>query len=74
MAQRLKVQDHTNLERDMHSGGIVNTSKSDYINFMEARNKRLAERHRVQSMCDEINSLKNEMQDIKEMLRLVLEK
>lgn len=74
MAQRLKVENHSNLERDMSSGGIVNTSKTEYINFMEAREKRLAEKERMQSMCDEINSLKDEMTDIKSMLIKLLEK
>jgi hypothetical protein len=74
MSRRLRVEGYTNLERDVHSGGIVNTSRTEYQQFMVAYEKKQTEKQRMQSMCDELNSLKDEMSDIKQMLKQILEK
>lgn len=71
---KVQVQGYSKLVRDMESGAIINTSKTEYVQFMEARNNRLADKERVQSMCDELNTLKQEFTEIKDLLLKVLEK
>jgi hypothetical protein len=66
--QRLKVQGHSTLVRDVNSGAIISTNRSDYALAVERKQKRDAEKQEMQSMCDEINSLKNEISDIKSLL------
>jgi len=74
MTRRIQVEGHVNLARDPHSGGIVNTSRSEYVTYMEVQRKKQRERNKMETMCDELNSLKDEMQDIKYMLKQILEK
>ena len=74
MTRRIQVEGHVNLARDPYSGGIVNTSRSEYVTYMEVQRKKQKERNKMETMCDELNSLKDEMQDIKYMLKQILEK
>lgn len=74
MTRRIQVEGHPTLARDTNSGAIINTSKMEYISYMSAQKKKLAEKEKMHNMCDELNSLKDEMSDIKSMLRQILEK
>lgn len=74
MNKRIRVDGHTNLARDVYSGGIVNISRVEYNEYMNSHAKKQSEKQKMQSMCDELNSLKDEMSEIKQMLRQVLEK
>jgi DNA polymerase III delta prime subunit len=74
MSRRIQVEGHANLVRDANSGAIINTSTSEYITYMNIQRKKSEEKSKMMSMCDELNSLKDEMSDIKIMLRQILEK
>jgi predicted transcriptional regulator len=74
MSRRIQVEGHANLVRDANSGAIINTSTSEYITYMNVQRKKSEEKSKMMSMCDELNSLKDEMSDIKSMLRQILEK
>ena len=71
---RLKVQDNKDLERDVKSNGIVNTNKS----ALEKAKKRQAdaqkERDKLRDVTREVNEIKCEMHDIKNMLMKLLDK
>jgi len=71
---RLKVQDNKDLERDVKSNGIVNTNKS----ALEIAKKRQAdaqkERDKLRDVTREVNEIKCEMHDIKNMLTQLLNK
>jgi hypothetical protein len=71
---RLKVQDNKDLERDVKSNGIVNTNKS----ALEKAKKRQAdaqkERDKLRDVTREVNEIKCEMHDIKNMLTQLLNK
>lgn len=70
--QYLKVQGHNGLVRDTSSGAIINTSKTEYEEYMER--VRLAEEkdQLISQHTDEINNMKNELREIKDLLiRLV---
>ena len=71
---RLKVQDKKDLERDVKSNGIVNTNKS----ALEKAKKRQAdaqkERDKLRDVTREVNEIKCEMHDIKNMLTQLLNK
>ena len=74
MSRRIQVEGHANLVRDANSGAIINTSTSEYITYMNVQRKKSEEKSKMMSMWDELNSLKDEMSDIKSMLRQILEK
>tara|TARA_Y100001935_G_C16971274_1_gene344213 strand:+ start:280 stop:489 length:210 start_codon:yes stop_codon:yes gene_type:complete len=63
----IKVQGHRNYVRDKNSGAILNINKAE----IEEARKRKAERKEKDK---EIESLKNEVSDIKSMLTKVIEK
>ena len=63
----IKVQGHRNYVRDKNSGAILNINKAE----IEEARRRKAERKEKDK---EIESLKNEVSDIKSMLTKVIEK
>tara|TARA_B100001063_G_C16681134_1_gene511808 strand:- start:462 stop:662 length:201 start_codon:yes stop_codon:yes gene_type:complete len=63
----IKVEGHTHLVRDESSHAIVNTD-------VETFNLTLRRRQILKSQRNEINSLREEMTEIKQLLNNVLEK
>ena len=66
---RLKVQGHTSLERDIYSNGIVNTSKSEYTVYMARVSAREKQGDQIRSAVKEINNLKTELREIKNLIK-----
>lgn len=62
----LKVQGHSDLYRDETTGAIVNVS-SEYDKYIQKRNLRQAQKQ-------EMDELKTEISDIKNMMSIILEK
>lgn len=70
--QYLKVQGHNGLVRDTSSGAIINTNRTEYEEYMQR--VRLAEEkdQLISQHTNEINNMKNELREIKDLLiRLV---
>lgn len=64
----LKVQGHNGLVRDTSSGAIINTNRTEYEEYM-ARVKLAEEKDQLISQhTDEINNMKNELREIKDLL------
>tara|TARA_R100000152_G_C6735399_1_gene159616 strand:- start:584 stop:775 length:192 start_codon:yes stop_codon:yes gene_type:complete len=57
----IKVEGHKNLYRN-DSGAIINTDSTEYNQYMKIKNKRISER-------SELQRLRNEIDEIKSMLR-----
>ena len=64
---RIKVEGHTNLVRDTHSGAILNINNSEVEN---ARSRKEARRNKDR----EFEDLKNEVSEIKNLLHKLIEK
>ena len=65
----IKVENQPNLERDEYSQAIVNTNKTAYQVYMERRMKAEKSQDDIRSCVKEINSLKKEFKDIKNLLK-----
>jgi hypothetical protein len=74
MDNHVKIEGHPDLLRDKHSKGVINTNAVEYQKYMNIQLAKKSEKMKIQNMCDEINTLKDEMRDIKHMLIQVLEK
>jgi len=74
MDKHIKIEGHPDLLRDKHSKGVINTNAVEYQKYMTVQLAKKSEKIKMQTMCDEINTLKDEMHDIKRMLIKVLEK
>jgi predicted polyphosphate/ATP-dependent NAD kinase len=64
----LKVTGNSDLVRDVESRAIINTSDNGYNEFMIKRNLQLYQRDLIARQDNEIQMLKNDISDIKQML------
>ena len=72
--RHIQIAGSQTLVRERYSGGIVNTSTSEYHTYMSVQRGKQSQKIKMQTMCDELNTLKDEMSEIKSMLRQILEK
>lgn len=63
----IRVEGESNLYRDPNSTAIVNTDKDAYQNYLDARNRKLQERN-------EIETLKNDVAELKDLMMQLLQK
>ena len=68
----LKVQGNDGLVRDVESNAIINTNNNDYNNYLEQRNSALSKRDEIARQANEINIIKSDINDIKQMLLSLL--
>jgi|DEB0MinimDraft_10_1074344.scaffolds.fasta_scaffold13781_2 hypothetical protein len=66
--QRLKVEGHNNLVRDTVTNGIINTDKSGYETYIKLRKMKERDSVRINKIESDLNSLKNDINDIKSLL------
>jgi len=69
MTRFLKVEQQEFLIRDTESGGIINTNSSEYELYMKRIQMRKGSVNQMKSMCREINSLKQELFEIKDLIK-----
>ena len=64
-----KVQGHSHLGRDLKSQAIVNTDSDAYARYMARKAKQSKKDDEMRDVVREVNSLKTEMREIKDLLR-----
>ena len=69
---RLKVEGHSSLVRDTYSNGIVNTNVSEYQVYMQRVRSRNKQGDEIRSAVKEINTLKAELREIKNLLKEIV--
>ena len=74
MSEQLIVEDHPELLKDSYSKGVVSRDISAYEKYMSAAVKRKDRQSRLDDAVEEINNIKEEMSDMKDMLRQLLNK
>jgi hypothetical protein len=65
----VKVKGHTHLVRDLKSQAIINTDSDAYARYMARKVKQSKKDDEMRSVVREVNSLKIEMREIKDLLR-----
>ena len=65
----LKVEGHGELYRDSTTNSIVNRNTSDYNRYMSQKKMRDNENQKVDSMEQNLADLKNEINEIKSLLK-----
>lgn len=70
----LKVEGHTHLVRDVNSNAIVNTNVSEYQLYMARRQTRKSQADQIKNACREINSIKNELKEIRDLVLELVKK
>jgi hypothetical protein len=64
-----KVEGQTHLVRDTETNCIINTSKSQYNEYVSRRNKQSEEKQKIQQLETDVSSIKNDLDEIKFLLR-----
>ena len=70
----IKVEHHPELRRDEYSKGITNVDHAAYSNYMQGAVARKQRNHTLEENTKEINNLKQDMSEVKDMLRQLLSK
>ena len=63
------VEGHADLVRDNSTGAILNNDTSQYNQYLTLRAKRQQGTDRIDNMEDDLKSLKDDMNEIKTLLR-----
>jgi len=74
MGKVLKVEGYQDLVRDEYSSAIVNTNKSDYEKYMQRRKAMKKNNDKIRDACREINNLKQELYEIKDLIKKLVGK
>ena len=69
-----KVEDHPELSRDEYSKGVTNIDNDAYTKYMLGATARKERNTTLMSNTEEINNLKEDMSEIKDMLRQLISK
>ena len=65
----VKVKGHTHLVRDLKSQAIINTDSNAYARYMARKAKQSRKDDEMREVVREVNSLKGEMREIKNLLK-----
>ena len=68
MKDTAKVKGHAHLVRDLKSQAIVNTDSDAYARYMARKIKQKEQNDQVREVIREVNCLKNDMREIKDLL------
>jgi hypothetical protein len=71
---RLKVHGYESLVRDTRSNGIVNTNTTEYQMYMSRVRAREKQGDEMRNAVKEINNLKAELREIKDLIKGVVKK
>ncbi len=68
MEDKLKVEGHTHLVRDLKSQAIINIDSNAYARYMARKAKQQKKDDQLRDVVRDVNELKNEMREIKNLL------
>ena len=64
-----KIEGHTHLVRDLKTQAIVNTDSDAYARYMSRKAKQAVKEDELRNVVREINTIKAEMFEIKNLLK-----
>jgi hypothetical protein len=65
----LKVEGHSSLIRDTATGAILNNNRTEYEEYLFQKRKTEARETEISQHTEDINNIKNELSDIKQLLQ-----
>ena len=74
MEKYLKVESDTSLVRDIDSNAIVSKNKTEFDKFLKLSRKKYEEKRKFDQMRGDLDSLKQDMDEIKTLLRNIMDK
>jgi uncharacterized coiled-coil DUF342 family protein len=67
--EEVKVKGYSNLVRDPITNAVINTNATAYEEYISRRQSKEKENQKVQNLESEIASMKNDLDEIKSLLR-----
>lgn len=67
--EKIKVENHPNLYRDANTNMIVNSDSLSYNSYINMKRNKENERKRIEKLETDIDQVKNDLSEIKELLR-----
>ena len=74
MRKYLKVENEIDLVRDSSSGAIINRNVSEFEAYKKRKLKMQENQDKVRDACREINNLKQELYEIKDLIKKLVGK
>ena len=74
MENYIKVKSDISLVRDIDSNAIVNQNKDEFDKFLEVSQRKYEEKRKFDNMRSDLDSLKQDMDEIKTLLRNIMDK
>ena len=68
----INIKGHKNLVRDLETGAILNTDADTALARKRLREKKQQEREQLEKNTNDINSMKEEVTEIKDMVKQIL--
>ena len=70
----MKVEGHADLVKDTKTHAVINTNKNAYINYKKRLQEAQRQRDEIRTATREINNIKCEMHEIKDMLKTLMDR
>ena len=67
----IPVEGEKDLFRDPKTNAIINTNQSDYLTYINSRKIRQNEKNKIDILEKDVNSIKNDLNEIKSLLRSI---
>tara|TARA_R100000234_G_scaffold51231_1_gene30696 strand:+ start:490 stop:720 length:231 start_codon:yes stop_codon:yes gene_type:complete len=74
MREFVKVEGHADLVKDTKTHAVINTNKNAYINYKKRLQEAQRQRDEIRTATREINNIKCEMHEIKDMLKTLMDR
>ena len=74
MEKYLKVESDVSLVRDMDSNAIISKNKTEFDKFLKLSRKKYEEKVKFDVMRGDLDSLKQDMDEIKTLLKNIMNK
>ena len=74
MNKHIKVKSDVSLVRDTDSNAIISKNQSEFDKFIKLSEKKYAEKKKFDNMRSDLDSLKEDMNEIKTLLRNIMDK
>lgn len=68
----LKVEGHNHFLRDVNTNSIINNNMSDYQEYISRRDNKNEENEKIQNLESDVSSIKNDLDEIKLLLKELL--
>ena len=74
MNKYVKVKSDISLVRDVNSNAIISKNQSEFDKFINLSKKKYEEKKKFDNMRSDLDSLKEDMKEIKTLLRNIMDK